>query len=94
MRYQQPVANDQLKQMRGLNKLWDAVRRQAHYSSFKLVAVKSKFTSLAQLEISDFAAEIHKLCIQYTGWAKKPSPVFVPISNSKIYITCVMHFEV
>ena len=31
-----------------------------------------------------------------TGWAKKLSPpVFAPISysNSKIYITCVMHFE-
>ena len=61
MRYKQPVSADELRQMRALKKLWNAVRQKAHYTNFKLVTVKSKFTSLAQLEISDFADEIRKL---------------------------------
>jgi len=60
-RYNQPVSSDEMKQVRALKKLWNAVRQKAHYTNFKLVTVKSKFTSLAQLEISDFADRIHKL---------------------------------
>jgi len=59
--YKQPVSSDELKQMRALKKLWNAVRQKAHYTNFRLVTVKSKFTSQAQLEISAFAEEIRKV---------------------------------
>ena len=61
--YKQPVTADELRQVRALPALWDAVRHKAHYTSFTLVTVKSKFTSLAQLEISGFADEIRQLRI-------------------------------
>ena len=60
-RYKLPVSNDELKQLRSFKKLWNQLRERAHYTNWKLITVKSKFTSLAQLEISDFADEIRKL---------------------------------
>ena len=59
--YDVPVSKDETKQLRQLDRLWDKVRRRAHFTNFKLITVKSKFTSLAQLEIDGFADEIRKL---------------------------------
>jgi len=61
-RYKQPVLADELKQLRNLKKKWSLVCDKAHYTNFKLITVKSKFTSLALVEISDFADQIRKLC--------------------------------
>jgi len=59
-RYRQPVTSEETKQIRNLKKQWQLIKDKAHYTNFKLIAVKSKFTSLAQLEISDFADLIRK----------------------------------
>jgi len=61
LKYKQPVPEDELKQLRNLKKFWNQVCEKAHYTSFKLITVKSKFTSIAKLEISDFADQIRKL---------------------------------
>jgi len=61
IRYKQPVPFEEQRQLRKLSKMWELVKNKAHYTSFKLVSIKSKFTSLALLEISDFADHIRKL---------------------------------
>ena len=68
LRYKLHVPGDELKQLKSLDKLWTETRERSHYTAFKLVAVKSKFTSLAQLEISDFADQIRKLSNQTTDF--------------------------
>ena len=62
LRYKQPVSADELKQLRSLKKQWSLICEKAHFTNFKLITVKSKFTSLARFEISDFADHIRKLC--------------------------------
>jgi len=61
IRYNQPVPAIELRQLRGLWKLWDRVKEKAHFTNFKLITIKSQFTSLALLEISDFADQIRKV---------------------------------
>ena len=68
-RYKQPVSADELRQLRSLKKQWNLICDKAHYTSFKLISVKSKFTSVARVEISDFADQIRKLCnLVNTQW--------------------------
>jgi len=61
VRYKHRVSPNELRQLRGLDRLWSSVREKSHYTNFKLVTVKSKFTSLAQLEIKEFAEQIRKV---------------------------------
>jgi len=63
LRYNQPVPANELQQMRKLKRCWEQVQEEAHYTSFKLISIKSKFTSLALLEISDFADQIRRVTV-------------------------------
>jgi len=61
IRYKQTVPSEEMRQLKKLSKTWEFVKNKAHYTNFKLISIKSKFTSLALFEISDFADHIRKL---------------------------------